>query len=105
MVAPIVIVGYTTPTVIPLFWLRTGSEEERYEVSWERATSGECSYVDRGHVSIARGSTSYTITKLVEDSAYIITVKAINVAGSTVQVRVTGKTGEAGEELNTRYKI
>ena len=103
MVAPIVIVGSTTPTSILLSWSRAGSEVDIYVVTWERATSRECSYVDIGNTTIADSSTNYTITKLVEDSTYIITVKAINATGSTVTGHVTGMTGEAGEELNTRY--
>ena len=45
---------------------------------------------------ITGGSTSYTITRLEEDSNYTITVTATNAAGSAVSVPVTRMTREAG---------
>ena len=61
---------------------------------WQRDTSGECSDVHSG--SINRGSTSYNIIGLEEDSSYTITVAATNVAGSSTD-SVTEMTLEAGE--------
>ena len=64
---------------------------------WQRDTSGDCSDVDEGSMSITDGSTSYMITGLEEDSSYSITVTATNAAGSSeVSDTVTAVTGEAG---------
>ena len=66
---------------------------------WERETSGGCPDEDEGSATITDGSTSYNITGLEEDSSYIITVTATNVAGSVVSDPVTGMTEQAGEGL------
>ena len=101
MVAPVVSVGSTTPTTIPLTWTSAGSEVDSYEVTWERDTSGECTDVDEDSATISGSSTSYTISGLQEDSNYTINVTATNTAGSAVSDPVTAVTGEAGEGLVT----
>ena len=101
MVAPVVSVGFTTPTTIPLTWTSAGSQVDSYEVTWERDTSGECTDVDENSATISGSSTSHTISGLQEDSNYTITVTATNTAGSAVNVPVTAVTGEAGEGLVT----
>ena len=104
MVAPVVSVGSSTPTTIPLSWTSAGSQVDSYEVTWERDTSGECPDVDEDSATISGSSTSYTISGLQEDSNYTITVTATNTAGSAVSVPVTAVTGEAGEGLVTCYE-
>ena len=102
VIAPVVMsVGPTTPTHIPLSWMSSGSEIDSYEIRWERDISGECLGVDEGSTTITGDSTSYTISRLEEDSNYTITVTASNTAGSAVSVPVTAVTGEAGEGLVT----
>ena len=49
--------------------------------------------------NITDGSLSYTIEELEEDSSYIITLTAVNAAGSAVSDPVTKVTREAGEGL------
>ena len=100
MLAPVVSVGFTTPTTIPLTWTSAGSQVDSYEVTWERDTSGKCTDVDEDNATISGSSTSHTISGL-EDSNYTITVTATNTAGSAVSVPVTAMTGEAGEGLVT----
>ena len=46
--------------------------------------------------NVTDSSTSYTITRLEEDSSYTIT---LNAAGNAVSDLVTGMTGETGEGL------
>ena len=99
MQVPTVTANSTTITTISLSWTSAGSEVEFYEVTWEKTTSGECRDVDEGSATITGGSTSYTITRLEEDSNYTITVTATNAAGSAVSVPVTGITEEASEGL------
>ena len=94
----------TTPTTIPLSWTSAGSEINNYELKWERDISGECTGVDEGSTTITDGSTSYTISRLQEDSSYTITVTATNTAGSAVSVPVTAVTGEAGEGVAKWYE-
>ena len=104
MVAPVVSVGSTTPTIFPLSWTSAGSQVDNYEVTWERDTSGECTDVDEDSATISGSSTSHTISGLQEDSNYTITVTATNTAGSAVSVPVTAVTEEAGEGLVTSYE-
>ena len=66
---------------------------------WERDTSGECSNEDNGSTAISGGSNNHTIRELEEDSAYTITVRACNAAGSTVSDSVSVVTGEAGKYI------
>ena len=95
--APEVTVNSTTATTVSLSWTSAGSVVDSYEVMWERNTSGECPDENNGSTTITDGSTSYTITRLEEDSSYIIVVKAANAVGSAVSDPITGMTGEAGE--------
>ena len=99
MLAPVVSVGSTTPTTIPLYWTSAGSQVDSYEVTWARDTSRECADVDKDSATISGSSTSHTISGLEEDSNYTITVTATNTAGSAVSIPVTAVTGEAGEGL------
>ena len=63
---------------------------------WQRDTTGECSDEDEDSATIT--DTSYDITGLEEDSSYIITVRAVNTAGSSEDSNtVTAMTLEAGE--------
>ena len=59
--------------------------------------------VDEGSSAITDGSTSHTIRELEEDSTYTISVRASNVAGSTVSESVSEVTREAGRLLYTLY--
>ena len=102
--APVVTVISTTSTNIELTWTIPGPEVDRYDVSWDRDTSGVCPNTDSNSASVSGGSASYTITGVQEDSNYIITVTATNTAGSAVSVPVTAMTGEAGEGLVTWYE-
>ena len=104
MVAPVVSVGSTAPTTIPLSWTSAGSQVDSYEVTWERDTLGECPDVDEDSATISGSSTSYTISGLQEDSNYTITVTVTTALGSAVSVPVTAVTGEAGEGLVTCYE-
>ena len=63
---------------------------------WQRDTSGDCSDVPNSG-SINRGSPSYNIIGLEEDSSYTITVAATNAAGSSSTDSVTEMTLAAGE--------
>jgi len=87
----------TTAATISLSWsVPSGSVVNSHEVMWERDTSGGCPDEDEGSGTITDSSTSYTITRLEEDSIYIITVTATNAAGSAASEPVTGRTREAG---------
>ena len=99
-----VIMDFRAATTIYITWTGAGSVVDSYEVIWERDTSGECPAVDEDSATITDGSTSYTISGLVEDSNYTITVTATNAAGSAVSVPVTAMTGEAGEGLVVWYE-
>ena len=72
---------------------------DSYEVMWQRDTSGDCSDVDEGSMSITDGSTSYVITGLEEDSSYSIAVEAMNSIGMATSNTATGVTQEAGKQL------
>ena len=98
MVGPVVTVTSTMSTNIVLNWTIPGPEVDRYDVSWERDTSGVCPNTDSNSASVSGGLDSYTITEVQEDSNYTITVTATNAAGSAVSVPVTAMTGEAGEK-------
>ena len=75
-----------------------GSVVGSYEVMLERDTSaGECPDEDEGSTIISDGSTSHTIRGLEEDSNNTISVRASNVAGSTISEFVSGVTREAGK--------
>ena len=102
---PTISMGTTAPTTITLSWTNNDSVMSKYEVIWERDTSGECDNMDEGSNIITNGSTSYTIRGLQEDSNYIINVTATNAAGSAVSVPVTAVTGEAGEGLSGTYEL
>ena len=67
-------------------------------VMWERDTSGKCPAEDEGSITITDGPTSYTLTRLEEDSSYNVTVTAINAAGRAVSDVITTMTGETGED-------
>ena len=92
----------TVNITIPISWTSSGEEVNKYVVTWERDTSGECPDVDIGNDTITDGSTDYIIRYLEEDSRYFIVVKAFSPAGIAVSLEVTGTTLEAGEELSNR---
>ena len=97
---PVVTVVSTTSTTIQLSWTSSGPEIDSYEVMWVRDTTGECFEEHMNNTTINDDSfTSYntTITRLEENSSYIIIVFEINVAWSAVSVQVIGMTMEAGE--------
>ena len=94
-----VMVDSTTLTTISLSWTAPSGVVDSYEVMWERDTSGKCRDVDEGSATITGVSTSYTITRLQEDSSYNITVIATNAAWSTISRSITVMLAEAGEEL------
>ena len=97
---PSVTVDSTTATTISLSWsVPSGSVVTSYEVMWQRDTS-VCPGDDEGSMSVTTTdiSTSHTITIQQEDSDYIITVTAVNAAGSSaLSHAVTAVTREAGE--------
>ena len=97
---PSVTVDSTTATTISLSWsVPSGSVVTSYVVMWQRDTS-VCPGDDEGSMSVTMTaiSTSRTITVQQEDSDYIITVTAVNTAGSSAPSNaVTATTGEAGE--------
>ena len=80
VVAPVLSVTSTTATSISLSWTSAGSEVDRYEVMWQRGTSGECPDEDEGSTTVTDGSTSYEIMGLAGISNYTISVTAANVA-------------------------
>ena len=99
VVPPVVSVGSTTPTTIPLSWTSPGPVVDSYVVAW---TSGECPDVDEGNTTtITNDSTSYTISGLQEGSSYTVNVTATNTAGSADSDPVTGRTQETSECLLT----
>ena len=97
-VKPEVIVNSTTATTISLSWTM---QSNLTTITWERDTSGECSYEDKGSATITNGSTSYTITELEEESSYNITVTADNI---DVNISVTGRTQKKGMQLKLHIK-
>ena len=71
-------------------------EAVSYEVMWE--TEGCSGGSDADSATITKGSTSYDIMGLEEDSSYTITVTASNSAGSSAGSNtVNAMTLEAGE--------
>ena len=90
----------TTATTISLSWsVPSGSVVTSYVVMWQRDTS-MCPGDDEGSMSVTTTdiSTSHTITVQQEDSDYVITVTAVNAAGSSAPSNdVTATTREAGE--------
>jgi len=96
---PVVELNSIAATTISLSWTSAGSEMDRYEVMWERSTTGKCFDEDQNSTILPGGSTSYTITGLEEDSSYTITVNATNTVESAVSDPVTGMTVEAGERV------
>ena len=95
---PVVMADTTTATSISLSWTTGGSESVSYTVVWQRDTSGDCSDVNEGFVSLSGGSmTMYDIPDLEEDSTYSITVTATNTRGSEMSVAISANTLRAGE--------
>ena len=86
-----VIVNSTTATTIFLPWAK---QSNLTIITWERDTSGECSYEDKGSATISDGSTSHTITGLEEDSSYILSVIASDI---NVNISITGHTNKDGK--------
>ena len=66
----------TAPTSISVSWTSTDLAVVSYEVRWQRDTSGDCPNADEGNITLAGGSTSYSlnITELEEYSSYNITL-------------------------------
>ena len=88
---PVVSVTMTATSITLSGGVPSDSVADRYEVTWQRDTSLECSDEDSG-MATSVGE----ITGLEEDSSYSITVRAINDAGSS-EVTITEMTLEAGE--------
>jgi len=83
-------VNSTTATTISLSWsVPSGSVVDSYEVAWMGGGI-------RSSATIIDASTSYTITRLEEETSYTITVTATNAAGSAVSYQVFGTTLTAG---------
>ena len=61
----------------------------------------KCSNEDNGSTIITTGSTCYIVTGLDEDSSYIFTVTASNIAGTARSALVRRMTEETGEGLST----
>lgn len=91
-----------TATTISLSWTFSNGSLGIYGLVW---ISKNCPEEDKGNITITDGSTDYTIEGLEEDSNYTITVRVSNAAGSVVSDPVTGKTAEAGEQLNQFNEI
>ena len=66
----------TAPTSIYVSWTSADLAVVSYEVRWQRDTLGDCPNADEGNITLAGGSTSYSlnITELEEDSSYNITL-------------------------------
>ena len=77
-------------------WTSSGPVVERYEVYWERDTSGECSNENQGNTVTDGFTTSYEITDLFSVSRYNVTVRATNAAGSAVSNEFYITTTETG---------
>ena len=90
----------TSGTKILISWTSSGPEVNKYIVTWERDTSGECPDVDSGNDTIPGGSIGYLIENVEEDSKYFIVVKAISPVGRAVGLVVSRTTPEAGERLS-----
>ena len=101
MLAPVVTVVSTTSITIQLSWTSSGQVVDKYEVTWERDTSGECPYIDKGNAIITNNSTSYTIKLQEEGGSYVINVRATNAAGSIISLPVIVRIVQIGEELVT----
>ena len=72
---------------------------DRYEVMWQRDTSGECPDEDEGSTTITDSSTDYTITELEEDSTYSITVRAVYSIGNVKSNMTLATTTQSGMRL------
>ena len=70
---------------------------ERYEVDWQRDTSGECPDEHMDSATVSGGSErNYDIANLFGDSSYSIRVSAMNAAGSVISDPLVVSTVEAG---------
>ena len=77
-------------------WTSSGPVVDRYEVYWERDTSGECPNENQGNTVTDGSTTSYEITDLFSVSRYNVTVRATNAAGTAVSNEFYITTTEAG---------
>ena len=74
---------------------------ERYEVEWQRDTSGDCPDEHTDSATVSGGSErSYDITSLFGDSSYSIRVDAMNAAGSAISDPLVVSTTEAGNIIS-----
>ena len=98
--SPAVIVNSTSATSISFSWsVPSDSLVTSYTVMWERDVRVDCPVNVTG-LATQIIPTHYDVMALEEDSSYIITVVAINLAGSSEASKsVVSVTGEAGETL------
>ena len=95
--APTVIDSSVGAFSISISWTSSGPVVERYEVEWQRDTSGECPDEHTDSATVSGGSErSYDITDLFGDSSYSIRVSAMNAAGSAISDPLVISTAEAG---------
>ena len=95
--APTVSESSVGPFSISISWTSSGPVVERYEVEWQRDTSGVCPDEHTDSATVSGGSErSYDITGLFGDSSYSIRVKAMNAAGSAISDPLVISTTEAG---------
>ncbi|CAI8037918.1 Receptor-type tyrosine-protein phosphatase F, partial [Geodia barretti] len=94
--APTVIDSSVGPFSISISWTSSGPVVERYEVEWQRDSSGVCPDEHMGSATVSGGSVrSYDITNLFGDSSYSIRVNATNAAGSAISDPLVVSTVEA----------
>ena len=90
-------IQFPTPTTIFVSWIDAGKVDS-YRLTWKRTDRLDCYFLEEGSVLITNGSTNYTITGLLEDEQYNVTVTATNTFGSAVSYLATQR-HEAGEGL------
>ena len=76
-------ISSATATTLSFSWSSAGSVIESYTVLWARDSFEECVHQINDSFTLTGSLNSYVLTGLEEDSNYMITVTATNVAGST----------------------
>ena len=98
--APIVMEFSASPFSISVSWTSSGAVVDSYEVLWDKATPDDCPDVHTGSATVSgTPPSSYDITGLFGDSAYIIRVNATNAAGSAISGPLVVFTEEHGNPL------
>ena len=98
--APIVMEFSASPFSISITWTSSGAMVDSYEVLWDRATPDDCPDEHTGSATVSgTPPSSYNITGLFGDSAYMIRVNATNAAGSALSGPLVVFTEEHGNPL------